>query len=100
VSSGLLLVMASAGTALAALNLRCRAGSFPQGAGGILGHALGSADQFAAFSAVGARLILVAVFLFGMTIFTDLSWLKLMDRLGALALARAAARASAESVHF
>ncbi|MEO1079254.1 MAG: DNA translocase FtsK, partial [Pseudomonadota bacterium] len=36
--------------------------------------------------AVGARLILVAVFLFGMTIFTDLSWLRLMDRLGALAL--------------
>ena len=30
----------------------------------------------------GSRLILVAVFLFGMTIFTDLSWLKLMEMLG------------------
>ena len=36
-----------------------------------------------AFSAVGSRLILLAVFLFGMTIFTDLSWLKLMEKLGA-----------------
>jgi S-DNA-T family DNA segregation ATPase FtsK/SpoIIIE len=35
---------------------------------------------------LGGRLILVAVFLFGMTIFTDLSWLRLMDRLGALAI--------------
>jgi S-DNA-T family DNA segregation ATPase FtsK/SpoIIIE len=47
----------------------------------VIGHAVGSAVS-AAFSAVGGRLILVAVFLFGMTIFTDLSWLRLMDRLG------------------
>ena len=40
-----------------------------------------------AFSAVGSRLILLAVFLFGMTIFTDLSWLKLMDKLGAWSIA-------------
>ena len=54
----------------------------PQGAGGILGQAIG--DGFTvAFSAVGSRLILLAVFLFGMTIFTDLSWLRLMDKLGA-----------------
>jgi len=80
---GLVLVMAS-GTAIAALNLGAVTG-LPQGAGGILGQALGRA-MFEAFNAVGARLILVAVFLFGMTIFTDLSWLRLMDRLGALAL--------------
>ncbi|MEM1188080.1 MAG: DNA translocase FtsK 4TM domain-containing protein [Pseudomonadota bacterium] len=80
---GLILVMGS-GTAIAALNV-ASVSDLPQGAGGILGHALGAA-MFDAFNAVGARLILVAVFLFGMTIFTDLSWLRLMDRLGALAL--------------
>jgi len=80
---GLVLVMAS-GTAIAALNLG-QVAPLPQGAGGILGQALGTAMR-EAFNAVGARLILVAVFLFGMTIFTDLSWLRLMDRLGALAL--------------
>ena len=37
-------------------------------------------------AAVGSRLILLSVFLFGMTIFTDLSWLRLMDRTGALAI--------------
>jgi S-DNA-T family DNA segregation ATPase FtsK/SpoIIIE len=80
---GLVLVMAS-GTALAALNLGA-GGPLPQGPGGIVGQAIGSA-MLGAFNAFGARLLLVAVFLFGMTIFTDLSWLKLMDRLGALAI--------------
>ncbi len=80
---GLVLVMA-AGTAIVALNLGSR-GELPQGAGGIVGQAIGSA-MAGAFSGFGARLILVAVFLFGMTIFTDLSWLRLMDRLGALAI--------------
>ena len=77
---GLVLVMI-AGTALAAMNDLGNSG-LPQGAGGILGQAIG--DGFTlAFSAVGSRLILLAVFLFGMTIFTDLSWLGLMDKLGA-----------------
>ncbi len=80
---GFVLVMV-AGTALAALNDSGQS-SLPQGAGGILGQAIGSAFA-GAFSAVGSRLILVAVFLFGVTIFTDLSWLRLMDRLGAAAL--------------
>jgi S-DNA-T family DNA segregation ATPase FtsK/SpoIIIE len=80
---GLVLVMAS-GTALAALNLGA-GGPLPQGPGGIVGQAIGSA-MLGAFNAFGARLLLVAVFLFGMTIFTDLSWLKLMDRLGGLAI--------------
>ncbi|MDP4651908.1 MAG: DNA translocase FtsK 4TM domain-containing protein, partial [Haliea sp.] len=76
---GLVLVMI-AGTALAAMNDSGSSG-LPQGAGGILGQAIG--DGFTvAFSAIGSRLILLAVFLFGMTIFTDLSWLRLMERLG------------------
>ncbi len=80
---GLVLVMI-AGTALAALNDLGGSG-LPQGAGGILGQAIGSGFE-AAFSDIGSRLILLAVFLFGMTIFTDLSWIRLMDWLGALFL--------------
>ena len=76
---GLILVMI-AGTTLAAMNDQGNSG-LPQGAGGILGHAIGDAFT-AAFSEVGSRLILLSVFLFGMTIFTDLSWLKLMERIG------------------
>ncbi|WP_027949431.1 DNA translocase FtsK [Haliea salexigens] len=76
---GLVLVMV-AGTALAAMNDTGSSG-LPQGAGGILGQAIG--DGFTvAFSAIGSRLILLAVFLFGMTIFADVSWLRLMERLG------------------
>ena len=65
---GLLLVMIS-GTALVALNLGA-GGALPQGPGGILGQAIESAMS-SAFNAFGSRLILVAVLLFGMTIFTD-----------------------------
>ncbi|MBT7719467.1 MAG: cell division protein FtsK, partial [Halieaceae bacterium] len=80
---GLVLVMI-AGTALVAMNDSGNS-PLPQGAGGILGQAIGG-SFIMAFSAVGSRLILLAVFLFGMTIFTDLSWLRLMDRLGSLAI--------------
>ena len=81
---GLVLVMI-AGTALAAMNDLGNSG-LPQGAGGILGQSIG--DAFTrAFSPVGSRLILLAVFLFGMTIFTDLSWLRLMEQTGAAAIA-------------
>jgi S-DNA-T family DNA segregation ATPase FtsK/SpoIIIE len=81
---GLVLVMI-AGTALAAMN-DTGASGLPPGAGGILGQAIGDAFTLA-FSAVGSRLILLAVFLFGMTIFTDLSWLTLMDKLGKWSIA-------------
>ena len=81
---GLVLVMIS-GTALAAMNDLGNSG-LPQGAGGILGQAIGDAFTVA-FSAVGSRLILLAVFLFGMTIFTDLSWLRLMEKVGSGSIA-------------
>ncbi|PLW82865.1 cell division protein FtsK [Kineobactrum sediminis] len=81
---GLVLVMI-AGTALTAINDVGGSG-LPQGAGGILGQAIGDAFTIA-FSDIGSRLILLAVFLFGMTIFTDLSWLKLMERLGRWSMA-------------
>ena len=74
-----------AGTSLAAMNDLGTSG-LPQGAGGILGQAISESFE-TAFSAVGSRLILLAVFLFGMTIFTDLSWLKLMEKLGQWSMA-------------
>lgn len=80
---GLLMVMVSV-TAIAALNDAGVSG-LPQGAGGILGQSIGNAFNNA-FNDVGSRVILVAVFLFGMTIFTDLSWMRLMERLGAWTL--------------
>ena len=80
---GLVLVMIS-GTALVAMNDLGSSG-LPQGAGGILGLAVGQAFT-EAFSVTGSRLILLAVLFFGMTIFTDLSWIKLMDDIGRLTL--------------
>ena len=77
---GLVLVMIS-GTALAAMN-DTGISVLPQGTGGILGQAI-SGGFTVAFSATGGRMILVAIFLFGMTIFTDLSWLTTAEKVGA-----------------
>ncbi|MEZ7943799.1 MAG: DNA translocase FtsK 4TM domain-containing protein [Halioglobus sp.] len=77
---GLVLVMIS-GTALAAMN-DIGVSVLPQGTGGILGQAI-SGGFTVAFSATGGRMILVAIFLFGMTIFTDLSWLTTAEKVGA-----------------
>jgi len=57
----------------------------PFGTGGVLGEAIGQATV-ASFSYFGSHLLLLAILLFGMTIFTDLSWLKLIDRLGEMTL--------------
>ena len=81
---GLVLVMI-AGTALAAMNDVGAPGGLPQGSGGILGQAIGGGFT-AAFSEVGSRLILLAIFLFGITIFTDLSWMTLSEKIGAYSI--------------
>lgn len=80
---GLCLVMI-ASTALIMIRLP-GVTALPFGAGGLLGQAAGGA-VVDALSLVGGQLILVALLLFGITIFTNLSWLRLMDRLGALAV--------------
>ncbi|HEY8386309.1 MAG TPA: DNA translocase FtsK 4TM domain-containing protein, partial [Porticoccaceae bacterium] len=77
---GIALVMASA-TALTAMHHGESGGNLPFGAGGLMGSSFGEAVT-AGFNHVGGSLILVAVFLFGVTIFTDLSWLALIDGLG------------------
>ena len=79
---GFVLVM-MASTALAGIS--AADAEIPFGAGGVLGEAIGAASV-EAFSVFGARLVLVAILLFGLTIFTDLSWLAVMDKLGALTL--------------
>ena len=78
-SLGLALIVAS-GCALASLN-QVGGSSLPQGAGGIVGLMVGQwfNDWF---SSLGARVLLVAFFLFGISIFTGLSWLRVMDKLG------------------
>jgi len=81
---GLILVMV-AGSGLAAMNYEASASVLPFSNGGLLGASVASGVE-GAFSYVGGTLLLLSVFLFGLTIFTDLSWFALMDRLGALTL--------------
>ena len=78
-SLGLALIV-GAGCALASLN-QAGASNLPQGAGGIVGLMVGQVFNNW-FSGLGARVLLVALFLFGISIFTGLSWLKVMDALG------------------
>ena len=77
---GFVLVMISA-TSLANIQYAEVHNSYPFGVGGILGNKIGEAS-LAVFSYVGSTLILLAVFLFGLTVFVDISWIALIDRLG------------------
>jgi len=81
---GLLLVMV-AGTGLVSLQVGNDVGVLPFSYGGILGVSVATAVE-SAFGFAGATLLLLAMGLFGLTIFTDLSWLGLMDVLGRLTL--------------
>ena len=86
-SLGLILLVVAA-TALLALNDGGGSG-LPQGAGGIVGAAVGVGfDQ--AFNPVGARLVLVTLFLLGLTVFADISWLNVIDTVGGGVLAGSA----------
>lgn len=53
--------------------------------GGILGDLVNQGMTFA-FNELGATLLLLALFFSGVTLFTNLSWLKLMDMTGAVTL--------------
>ena len=81
---GFLLTM-MAGTALAWLHFAGADANLPADAGGIVGQIIGD-GALEAFNPVGGTLVLVALFLIGVTIFTDLSWIRLSERLGASAL--------------
>ncbi|MCP4041209.1 MAG: cell division protein FtsK [Gammaproteobacteria bacterium] len=72
------------GCGLATLHMN--GGRLPLEAGGILGHLVGNglADVL---SLAGGSLLLLALFLAGVTLFTSMSWLALMDTTGGYTLA-------------
>lgn len=74
----------SAGTALATLHFASPA-DLPLNSGGILGDVIGN-GLVSVFNFLGGTLILVALFLTGVTLFTSLSWIKLMDATGRMTL--------------
>ncbi len=71
-----------AGTSLGYLHFSDNAERLPGGGGGILGQFIGS-KLIEYGGDLGATLLLLAAFLAGITLFTGLSWLALMDRIGA-----------------
>lgn len=73
-----------AGCGLAALHVGSPT-SLPLNAGGILGDVVGHALA-GSFSFAGATLFMLALFLAGVTLATDLSWIWLADVMGRLAL--------------
>ncbi|NLY57317.1 MAG: cell division protein FtsK [Gammaproteobacteria bacterium] len=75
-----------AGTALAALHGTAPA-SFPEGggAGGVLGQLLSELAK-PVLNMQGSTLVFLTLFLFGLTVFTNLSWFKVMDLIGRITL--------------
>jgi DNA segregation ATPase FtsK/SpoIIIE, S-DNA-T family len=74
---GLLLIL-MAGAGIASLHFYSAGLHLREGTGGVLGSQLVALLE-PAFSYVGATLILLASFLFGLTAFMDISWLRVMD---------------------
>jgi S-DNA-T family DNA segregation ATPase FtsK/SpoIIIE len=81
---GLLMALAAA-SGLSTLSLAAYADLLPLGAGGVLGEVVGHGFE-AVFGASGTSLLLLAVLLTGVTLFTGLSWLMVIDRLGSVAM--------------
>ncbi len=77
---GLLLTI-SAGTALATMHFYGVGDDYQYGSGGIVGAELAD-TLIPVFSYVGATLFLLSMFLFGLTAFLDISWLRVMDITG------------------
>jgi S-DNA-T family DNA segregation ATPase FtsK/SpoIIIE len=78
--SGFVLTLIS-GCALSSLHFALEPGSMPLGAGGIVGQITGSYfSQGLGF--IGATVLHLALFLAGLTLFTGLSWLALIDNIG------------------
>ena len=80
---GFVLTVLSA-TSLAALHLG-GADDLPEGPGGITGDIIGSSGA-AVLNSAGASLLLLALLLVGFTLFTGVSWLAVMDGIGAFVL--------------
>jgi S-DNA-T family DNA segregation ATPase FtsK/SpoIIIE len=76
-----MLITIAAGTGLAGLHFYLDGNSLPSGSGGILGDVIIDI-LMPAFSDVGSTLLLLPCLLFGITIFTNLSWLGVMEGTG------------------
>jgi len=72
-----------AGTGLCYMHMEGYGSHLPEDAGGIFGRVVGS-TALDGFNMLGGSLLLVTLFLIGMTIFTDLSWIRLAATTGAL----------------
>ena len=81
---GFVLVMVSA-TSLANIQFNDSFTSYPSGFGGVLGKTI-SESVLEVFSYTGASVILLALFLFGLTVFAEISWILLIDSLGSAAI--------------
>jgi len=79
-----LVFLVLSGAALAHIHFHPPA-SLPFSAGGALGEGLGELAR-SALNVQGSTLAFIALFLFGLTVFTDLSWFKVMDLTGKLTL--------------
>ena len=79
-----LVFLVLSGAALAHIHFHSASG-LPAGAGGALGESLGDLARNA-LNVQGSTLLLIALFLFGLTVFTDLSWFKVMDLTGKITL--------------
>ncbi|MFK0569806.1 DNA translocase FtsK [Endozoicomonas sp.] len=79
-STGFILTIAS-GAALASLHYHILNEMFPSSSGGIIG-ALVIQQFLPAFNVTGSTLLLMALFFLGLTLYTDLSWFRLMDNVG------------------
>lgn len=75
----------SAGCGLASLHDHAMVSNLPVNAGGILGDLIAGIME-KLFSFLGATILLLALFFSGFTVFTQLSWFKLMDLTGASTL--------------
>jgi len=74
-----------AGAGLASLHISNVSAPLPLDSGGILGDVVGN-NLVLTFSFLGSTLLLLALFLTGITFFTSLSWFQLMDGVGKMTL--------------
>src|SRR5574337_1399213 len=81
---GLILALLTA-AGLTSLNWHITPGALPADAGGVFGDAIGK-GMARGLSDLGATLLLLALFLSAVTVFTGLSWIALMDRIGRFSL--------------
>ncbi|MEB0078524.1 DNA translocase FtsK [Pseudomonas sp. CCI3.2] len=79
-----LVFLVLSGAALAHIHFHFTAG-LPASSGGALGESLGDLAKNA-LNIQGSTLLFIALFLFGLTVFTDLSWFKVMDVTGKITL--------------